>query len=56
MAEIDVERAGRSVWPWVIGAIALILLIAALASLLGGDDPAVEVRQATPEAVPAAGS
>jgi hypothetical protein len=56
MAEIDVERAGRNVWPWVIGAIAAILLVAALASLLGSDDPAVEVRQATPEAAPGVGS
>lgn len=55
MAEIDVERTGRSVWPWVIGAIALILLVAALASLLGGGDGSVQVRQATPEAPPAAG-
>ncbi len=56
MADIDVERrGGRNVWPWVIGALALVLLVAALVSLLGGGEPDVEVRQATPESVPATG-
>ena len=54
MAKIDVERARREVWPWVIGAVALALLVAALASLLGGGDDAVRVREATPETAPAA--
>ncbi len=54
MADIDVERAGRNVWPWVIGALALILLVVALTSLLSNDDPNVEIRQATPEAPPPA--
>jgi hypothetical protein len=56
MAEINVEKAGRNVWPWVIGALAVILLVVALVSLLSNDDPNVEIRQATPEAPPAAGS
>ena len=56
MAEIDVERRGeRNVWPWVIGALALILLAAALVSLMGSDEPDVEVRQAVPESAPATG-
>ncbi len=53
MADLDVERAGHSVWPWVIGAVALVLLAAALWSLLTTDGT-VRVRQATPEVVPAA--
>jgi uncharacterized BrkB/YihY/UPF0761 family membrane protein len=51
MADIDVERAGSSVWPWVIGVVALVLLAAALWSLLSTDGT-VRVRQATPGAVP----
>jgi hypothetical protein len=52
MAEIDVERARGSVWPWVIGAVALVLLGVALMSLLGRDGN-VRVREATPAPVPA---
>ena len=52
MAEIDVERAGSNVWPWVIGAVALVLLAAALVSLLSSDGT-VRVRQATPAPVSA---
>ena len=54
MADIDVERTGRNVWPWVIGALAVILLAVALTSLLSSDEPNVEIRQATPEAPPPA--
>lgn len=52
MAKINVEQARRNVWPWVIGALALVLLVAALVSLSSDDDPGVQVRQATPEAAP----
>jgi hypothetical protein len=44
----------REIWPWIIGAVALALLLAALASLLGDDDDAVRVRETTPETAPAA--
>lgn len=56
MAEIDVERDRGSVWPWVIGGLAVLLLAVALWSLLSGGEGEVRVRQATPEPVPAAGS
>ena len=55
MANIDVERTGHNVWPWVIGVLALILLVVALTSLLSGGDGTVQVRQATPETAPATG-
>ena len=38
MADIDVERKGPSIWPWIIGLIILALLIWALAEMLGDDD------------------
>lgn len=37
MADIDVERKGPSIWPWIIGLIVLALVIWALAELLGDD-------------------
>jgi hypothetical protein len=52
MAEIDVERARSSVWPWVIGVAAVLLLAAALYSLLTTDG-SVRVQQATPAGAPA---
>ncbi|HEX8451153.1 MAG TPA: hypothetical protein VF647_03595 [Longimicrobium sp.] len=56
MADIDVERNRGSVWPWVIGGLAVLLLGVAIWSLLNGGGGEVRVRQATPETVPAAGS
>lgn len=38
MADINVERKGPSIWPWIIGLLVLALLIWALAELLGDDD------------------
>lgn len=38
MADIDVERKGPSIWPWIIGLILLGLIIWALAELLGDDN------------------
>lgn len=42
MADINVERKGPSIWPWIIGLLVLALLIWALAELLGDDDDIVE--------------
>ena len=40
MADINVERKSPGIWPWILGLVALALLIWALAALLGGDDEA----------------
>jgi hypothetical protein len=56
MADIDVERAKGSVWPWVIGGLAVLLLAIALWSLLNGGNGDVRVREATPRVVPDTGS
>jgi hypothetical protein len=40
VADINVERKGPSIWPWIIGLIVLALLIWALAEMLGGRDDA----------------
>jgi uncharacterized membrane protein YccC len=41
MADIDVERKGPAIWPWLIGLLALALLIWALVEMFGGDDEGV---------------
>lgn len=51
MADINVERKGPSIWPWIIGLIVLALLIWALMSLFGGDDNDVVTTQTTEEPV-----
>ncbi len=38
MADINVERKGPSIWPWIIGLIVLALVIWALAEMFGRDD------------------
>lgn len=40
MADINVERKRSSVWPWVVGLIAVALLIWVLADLFGGREEA----------------
>lgn len=40
MADINVERKRTSVWPWIIGLIAVALLIWVLAGLFGDDQEA----------------
>lgn len=42
MADINVERKGPSIWPWIIGLIVVALLIWALAEMLGDDDEVAE--------------
>ena len=50
MADIDVERRGTSIWPWIIGLIILALLLWLLFALLDddGDEVAVEEPVAAP--------
>lgn len=39
MADIDIqEKRGGSVWPWIIGALALVLVIWGVTEMMGGDD------------------
>ncbi len=38
MADINVERKGPSIWPWIVGLIVLALLIWALMEMFGRDD------------------
>ncbi|HEX8430855.1 MAG TPA: hypothetical protein VF625_06185 [Longimicrobium sp.] len=54
MAEIDVERGRRNVWPWVLGLLAVAILVAALASLMNDTSAGAEPGRDT-TAVPAAG-
>lgn len=48
MADINVERKKKSIWPWILGAIALLLLIWAFAAM---NDNAERTTAATPAAV-----
>lgn len=47
MADINVERKGPSIWPWIIGLIILALLIWWFVSRSGGE------RRAVPATTPA---
>jgi hypothetical protein len=51
VADINVERKGPSIWPWIIGLIVLALLIWALTQVLGRDD--TRQRPMTPVDTPA---
>ena len=46
MADINVERKSGSIWPWILGALALLLILWLLFSLLGRDREEVVVDQA----------
>ncbi|HEX7243756.1 MAG TPA: hypothetical protein VF263_25940 [Longimicrobiaceae bacterium] len=46
MADINVERKQRSIWPWLLGLIVLALLVWLLASMFNRDDD-VEERETT---------
>jgi hypothetical protein len=49
VAEIETQRKGPSVWPWIIGLIVLALLVWALAELFtGGGEPVVPADQRVP--------
>lgn len=54
MADINVERKGPSIWPWIIGLLVLALLIWAIAEMVSTDQEQVATEtQAPPAAVPA---
>ena len=50
MAEINVERKGASIWPWIIGLLVLLLLGWAIVELLDSDEP--EIAAVDPVAAP----
>jgi hypothetical protein len=51
VAEIDVqEKRGRPTWVWLVGALAVVLLIWALVSFLSPEDRALRDWEATPAA------
>lgn len=50
MADINVERKGTSIWPWIIGLIVLALLIWLLTEMFDGGDETTE--PVTTEPVP----
>ncbi len=55
MADINVERRPRSIWPWVVGLLVLAALAWLLLSMLGRDDnDNVRVEETTTSAVVAA--
>ena len=51
MADINVERKGASIWPWIIGLIVVALLIWLLFSLLDNDDDDVVLDEPVPAVV-----
>jgi hypothetical protein len=53
VADINVERRGPSIWPWIIGLIVLALIIWALTQMFRGDDTATR-PVTTPADTPAA--
>ena len=52
MADINVERKSTSIWPWILGLIALALLIWVLVEALGNDEPEVAAVPAVTEVQP----
>ena len=54
MAEIHVERKDRSIWPWILGALAVLLLLWLFFALLDNDEEAAVAPVAEPVvAIPA---
>ncbi|HEX2190892.1 MAG TPA: hypothetical protein VHG51_18435 [Longimicrobiaceae bacterium] len=47
MADINVERKQRSIWPWIVGLLVLALLIWLLASMFNDDDDGAVVEDPT---------
>lgn len=56
MADINVERKGPSIWPWIVGLLVLALLIWAIAEMVdrGGDEREVAVEEVEPQVSPPA--
>ena len=56
MADINVERKGPSVWPWIAGLLVLAIAIWALAEMFGGDAVAVDDADGDTTTIVAPGS
>lgn len=52
MAEINVQRKGASVWPWILGLLVAALLIWALMGLFGGDEEEAQTVEPASEVGP----
>lgn len=39
MADIDIQEKERSVWPWIVGLLGLVLVVWVAAEMLGDDEP-----------------
>lgn len=46
MADIDIERKGPSIWPWIIGLLILALLVWGLVEMMGDDEDEVDADEA----------
>lgn len=53
MADINVERKQRSIWPWILGLILLALLIWLLSSMFNRNDEAAPTTEQTTTSTPA---
>lgn len=47
MAELNVERRKRHVWPWILGLLALVLIIWAIAATNNRDNDVVQTAPVT---------
>jgi len=56
MADINVERRGPSIWPWIVGLIVLALVVYFVAGMMRGDGGGAEADGANVEAVQPAGN
>lgn len=55
MADIRVERKGRSVWPWIVGLVVLALLIWAVMEMVEGNQAEMVDEDPVATGAPAAG-
>lgn len=56
MAEIKVERKGRSIWPWIVGLVVLALVVWLAIGYLGGGEMEEAANEVTDAASGAAES
>lgn len=49
MADINVERRGPSIWPWILGLLVLALVIWGVAEMVDEDEPQVTEAESVEE-------